>query len=314
MTNNLTFLMSGQGSQYQNMGNEFIQQHSHFKNKFNECLEYLDKHGCSLSEVWGNEEINQTKYTQGALFAIEYASACFWQHHGITPHILIGHSIGEIVAATFAGVMSLDQACFLVTQRSKLMDAVNVDGAMLAILAPENKWIKTLPNSLDIALYNAESQIVVSGLSTDIKAYASLLKDHGIRSIEINVSHPFHSRFMSGCVNDFEASISNIAFKKPDFPIIGNVNATVIDQYDSSYWGDHIIEPVKFYQSIQLSLKLGANVFLECGPQPTLVKIIKRSLPENITTLYTMDKNIDSEKHVFDVLKSLSKLGFHIKI
>ena len=306
--------MSGQGSQYPDMANPFIKQHTYFRNKYDECLTYLDKQGCQLNDVWSSNEINQTRYTQGALFAVEYASACFWQHHGITPHLLIGHSIGEIVAATFAGVMSLERACYLVTQRSKLMDAVDVNGSMLAVLAPEEKWIKMLPNTIDIALYNSETQIVLSGLKDDIQAFASELKSNGIRAIEVNVSHPFHSRFMSSCIDDFEASIDNIKFNKPDFPIIGNVNAAVIDQYTPSYWGDHIIEPVKFYQSIQLALKLGANIFLECGPQPTLIKIIKRSLTDDITTLYTMDRTSDPEKQVYDVLKKLSSLGLHVKI
>ena len=168
MTNNLAFLLSGQGSQYPNMANEFIRQHQQFRNKFEECLECFDKHGCNLKNIWGTTDINQTKYTQGALFAVEYAAACFWQYHGITPHMLIGHSIGEIVAATFAGVMSLDKACYLVTQRSKLMDAVSVDGGMLAVLAPREKWIQLLPTSIDVALYNANSQIVLSGLKLSL--------------------------------------------------------------------------------------------------------------------------------------------------
>lgn len=306
--------MSGQGSQFPNMANEFIRQHIHFKQKFDECLTYFDQHGCDLEHIWSTDEINQTRYTQGALFAVEYAAACFWQYHGITPHLLIGHSIGEIVAATFAGVMSLERACFLVTQRSKLMDSVNVDGSMLAVLAPKEKWIKILPNTIDIALYNSESQIVLSGLKHDIQAFAVELKSQGIRAIEINVSHPFHSRFMTSCIEDFEAAIEHISFNKPDFPIIGNVNATIIDKYTPSYWGDHIIEPVKFYQSIQLALKLGANVFLECGPQPTLIKIMKRGLSSDITTLYTMDRATDPEKHVHDILKTLSNLGIHVKL
>lgn len=306
--------MSGQGSQYPGMANAFIEQHVQFKNKFYECMEHFDKFGCHLNDIWETDDINKTKYTQGALFAIEYASACFWQYHGITPHLLIGHSIGEIVAATFAGVMSLEKACYLVAQRAKLMDAVHVDGSMLAVLSPREKWINSLPTSIDVALYNAKSQIVLSGLKTDIKDYASILKKEGIRSVEINVSHPFHSRFMTPCIQDFEAAIQDISFKKPDFPIIGNVHATVIDQYDHTYWADHIIEPVKFSQSIDLAVKLGANIFLECGPQPTLIKIIKNSIPAESVKLYTMDRNSDPEKHVFDVLKILSSQGLHIKI
>lgn len=314
MTNNLAFLLSGQGSQYPNMANEFMSQHLQFKNKFDECLEFFDKFGCNLSDIWDSEAINQTKFTQGALFAVEYASACFWQYHGITPHILIGHSIGEIVAATFAGVMSLEKACYLVTQRAKLMDAVSIDGRMLAVLAPRDKWIHLLPTSIDIALYNAQSQIVLSGLSKDICSFSKKLKDVGIRSIEINVSHPFHSRFMTPCIEDFEAAIEDIHFNKPDFPIIGNVNATVIKEYDNTYWADHIIEPVKFIQSIELAVKLGTNIFLECGPQPTLIKILKKSLHADAVKLYTMDKHSDPEKHVFDVLKTLSNQGLHVKI
>lgn len=314
MTNNLAFLLSGQGSQYPNMANEFMSQHKQFKNKFDECLEYFDKFGCNLSDIWSTEQINQTKYTQGALFAVEYASACFWQYHGITPHILIGHSIGEIVAATFAGVISLEKACYLVTQRSKLMDAVSVDGSMLAVLAPREKWIHLLPTSIDVALYNAPSQIVLSGLSNDISAFSATLKEAKIRSIILNVSHPFHSRFMTPCIEDFEAAIEDIPFNKPDFPIIGNINATVVNEYDHTYWADHIIEPVKFSQSIELAVKLGANIFLECGPQPTLIKIIKNILPNETIKLYTMDKNNDPEKHVLEVLKTLSSQGLHVKV
>lgn len=311
---NILFLMSGQGCQYPTMGNAFIENHIVFRQKFDECVERFNHHGCDLSQIWETNQINETQYTQGALFAIEYASACFWQNYGITPHIIIGHSIGEIVAATFAGVMTLDEACFLVAQRSKLMHQVNVDGSMLAVLSPQENWISSLPTSLDIALYNASSQTVISGLKKDIEAYHEYLKQQGIKSIVLNVSHPFHSRYMESCLTSFQNAVKTVSYRKPDFPIIGNIDAKIVNEYTTGYWAKQIIAPVKFYQSMMLAFKLGANIIIECGPQPTLTKIIKKHLPDNVMSLYTMDKHTDPEKHVYDVLQNLSSRGLPIKI
>jgi acyl transferase domain-containing protein len=288
---NLIFLFSGQGAQYPEMLINQCQDVPEVKSLLSSCMNHFTLLGCPLASIWSTDAINETRYTQPALFCVEYALGQYWLNQGIQPALMIGHSIGELVAATLSGVMSLETACRLVYQRALHMDQVAVDGGMLAVLASIESWQHLLPETLDIAAYNAPNQTVVSGDRSALESFQQTLKAQGIRAIPLTVSHPFHSRLMAKALPPFASSIESFEFASPRYTIIGNLTHAPITHYDAKYWCDHIVKPVHFVQSIEYVMNHMTNqpVFIEMGPQPVLINLIKRYV-KDATFLPALEK------------------------
>lgn len=280
--NTLVFMFTGQGSQYQSMGRELYASHDLFRETLNACDALLaDELPISLLDVLFAEQhdsalINQTVYTQPALFALEYALAKVWQSWGIQPDYVMGHSVGEYVAACLAGVFSLEDGLKLIAARARLMQALPDNGSMLAVLATESQLSPLLTpylDSLSIAAINGPQSLVISGDKDALQVLAEALITHTIDHKPLAVSHAFHSPLMAPMLDEFRAVAESISYAAPGIPFISNVTGQLETEVitTATYWVDHVIETVRFADGIQTLHALGCTVFLEVGPRPTLV-------------------------------------------
>jgi myxalamid-type polyketide synthase MxaE and MxaD len=294
----IAFLFTGQGSQYVNMGLQLYQTQPTFRKTLEQCDEilrpYLDK---PLLEVLYPQEtggenaslLDQTAYTQSALFVIEYALAQLWQSWGIAPDVVMGHSVGEYVAATVAGVFSLEEGLKLIATRGRLMQQLPSGGEMVSVLASEaqvQEAIASYADKVAIAAINGPDSIVISGVSEAIQAICSNLAEMGIKTKPLQVSHAFHSPLMDPMLAEFEVVAKEVTYTQPRIPLISNVTGqqATPEIATPEYWVNHVRQPVHFAQSIQTLHQSGYKLFLEIGPKPTLLGMGRQCLPEDIGT------------------------------
>ena len=230
------------------------------------------------------EKIHQTIYTQSALFALEYAMTQLWISYGITPSVLIGHSIGELVAATVAEIFTLEDAVKLVVARGKLMQALPQEGKMVSVQTDKQTvlpLLKEFKETVSIASENSPYQTVISGETKSVNAIVSLLKEKGIKSKELETSHAFHSPLMEPMLADFKEVAQSITYNEPKVTIISNVTGALANGeiMTAEYWCKHIRSAVLFNDSIQTASNLDIDVFLEVGPQAVLSNLGTQCLP-----------------------------------
>ncbi|NES40705.1 polyketide synthase, partial [Moorena sp. SIO2C4] len=297
----IAFLFTGQGSQYINMGKQLYQQAPTFRQAINQCEEILSSvetfQETSLRNILyptdknssGSSLLGQTAYTQPALFAIEYALFKLWQSWGIEPDVVMGHSVGEYVAATVAGVFSLEDGLKLIAARGSLMQKLPGDGKMLWAMAPESKVLETLKakdlsEKVAIAAINGPQSIVISGEGKAVEAIATNLESAGITTKPLKVSHAFHSPLMEPMLAEFEAAAKEITYEQPRIPLISNVTGKQVTEQitTAEYWVNHVRQPVQFAQSMKTLYQEGYELFLEIGPKPVLLSMGRQCLPEKI--------------------------------
>lgn len=292
----VAFLFTGQGAQYVGMGSQLYETEPVFRQIIDQCDEMLKPHvGESLrallypsqtdshSDNESTRILDQTGWTQPALFVLEYALATLWRSWGIEPAVLIGHSVGEIAAACIAGVMSLEDGLALVAARGRLMQNLPKDGTMMSLMASEasvEKAITPHAHEVSIAALNGPGNIVISGRKTAIMRIAEALKAEGVRSRELSVSHAFHSPLMEPMMEEFARAIKAITFSPPRIPMISNLTGQIVgkEMASADYWVRHVREPVRFAQSVQTAVGLGVGALLEIGPKPTLLGLTEQSL------------------------------------
>lgn len=281
----IAFLFTGQGSQYSTMGYELYQTSSTFKHIIDCCEQVLSKYlEIPLTEVLFNPEnqeiLNQTIYTQPAIFAVEYALASLWLSWGVTPSVVMGHSVGEYVAGAIAGVFSLENGLKLIAHRGKLMQELPLNGGMLCLftdLETTKHLIKKSKCKLDIAAINSDNNIVVSGKLKEIEKLENKASKEQIKTRRLKVSHGFHSQLMKPMLSKFEKIAREIDYKQPTIKIISNITGEINNQEISTpqYWIEHIIKPVKFAQSVEYLAKNEYKTYVEIGAKPTLLAIAK---------------------------------------
>jgi acyl transferase domain-containing protein len=299
-TKQVAFLFPGQGTQYVNMGRELYEQEPTFRDQMDTCAKLLIPHlQMDLRKVIypaieqesgsldGNEapSLSQTDMAQPALFVIEYALAQLLMKWGIHPQVLIGHSIGEYVAACLAGVFDLPDALALVALRGRLMQALP-PGAMLSITLPEKDVEEFLGESLALAACNGPNESVVSGPTEAIELLEKHLREKGISSQRLRTSHAFHSQMMEPTLELFRADISKRALRPPRIPYISNITGTWITDQEATnpdYWAQHIRQTVRFTAGIQLLLNSPNTVLLEVGPGHSLSTLARRAMPVGTT-------------------------------
>jgi acyl transferase domain-containing protein/acyl carrier protein len=333
----MTFLFPGQGSQYVNMGKDLYESEPVFRGEVDRCCEllisylnldlrsllYIDiipptplsKGGFDPSLVppllrgVRGDQISQTTYAQPTLFVVEYALAQLLKSWGIEPQAMIGHSIGEYVAATLAGVFTLEDALKLVATRGKLMQQCP-SGAMLSVAVSADVLQPQLLGSLVIAANNAPQLCVVSGSEAEISSFEKYLDAENISYRRLQTSHAFHSPLMDEIIPAFIAAFSNINLQAPQIPFISNVTGDWIkpeQATDPNYWATHLRQAVQFANGITKLIEEPNRIFLEVGPGRTLSTLTKQQTNHH-TILSSLRHPQDSMEDIAFLLQTLGKL------
>ena len=279
------FMFTGQGSQYVNMGRDLYFSETVFRRQVDQCCDLLIP-GLNLDlrsilfppqadAESASELLLQTWLTQPALFTVEYALAQLWMHWGLQPSGMIGHSIGEYVAACIGGVFSLEDALRLVAARGRLMQSCAA-GAMTAVAMAETDIQGLLGGTLELAAVNAPSLCVVSGPSPAMAEFEQRLRREGSEPRRLRTSHAFHSAMMEPILGEFEKEFAAVRLSPPKLPVVSNLSGTWMtpeQAVNPGYWAAHLRHTVRFSDGIQVLMEDPNRVLLEVGPAQTLANL-----------------------------------------
>ena len=318
----VVFMFTGQGAQYVNMARELYETEPTFRDQVDLCCDTLIGHlGLDLRSVLFpapeqleemKQQLNQTWLTQPALFVIEYALAKLWMQWGVKPAAMIGHSIGEYVAACLAEVFSLRDALALVAARGRLMQGLPA-GSMISLPVPEKDVRPYLNGKLSVAAVNAPSLCVVSGPTEAVDELERKMADRGIEGRRLHTSHAFHSAMMEPILDQFVRQFSRIRLNAPSVPFISNLSGKWIaknEATDPEYWAGHLRHSVRFADGIGELLTDRSRIFLEIGPGTTLSSLVRQhaSFTREHLVLPSLRHPHDAQSDVAFLLHTLGRL------
>ncbi|RYF19367.1 MAG: aminotransferase class III-fold pyridoxal phosphate-dependent enzyme, partial [Flavobacteriales bacterium] len=315
----LIFSFPGQGAQFLNMGLDLYREEPIYKAAIDECAnlltDLLDK---DIREVIFEEteltaagaQLKNTKYTQPALFVTSYALAQLWMSWGVMPTAFIGHSVGEYVAAHFAGIFSLTDALKLVSIRG-LMISKLPNGSMLSIRHDADEISKLLTDDLAIAAINSSMLCVVAGPTEQIADFSQLLDKKEIANKPLFTSHAFHSSMMDPILDDFGTVVGEVTLNKPNTKIISTVTGDVLSDEqatDIKYWTTHLRKTVQFSKAVETILHNDSTVFLEVGPGAVTATLAKQIATANKKSIKAFSSLLPEKNALASILQTLGAL------
>jgi len=316
------FLFTGQGAQYANMCKRLFETQPTFHKVLENCDDILQSLiGRSMMpflfpDHGENTALDETEYTQPVVFAVGYALAELWKSWGIRPDAVIGHSLGEYVAACVAGVFGLEDGLKLVTERARLIQSLPPDGTMAAVFGNvDNIQTAIQPHTdvMAISAINDPMSAVISGETNAVRDLLSKLKDDGIHSKFLKVSHAFHSPLMEPILKRFGEVVDEIKMMPPRIKFVSNVTGDLFPmdfEFTSTYWKRHLRETVQFSSGIQVLYNEGYRTFIEIGPHPVLCAFGRAHLPdETVGWLPSLRRDGDEWSQILDSLAELYVRG-----
>lgn len=310
----VAMLFPGQGSQYPGMGEGLYQTEPVYRQIVDDCCQKLESlAGLDLRSVLypkvrdeaAAHILEQTRYAQPALFVTSYALTQLWKHWGVQPVCLVGHSVGELVAACLAGVFSLEDALLFVARRGEWMQVMPA-GSMLAVRLPQQQLQMILPATLSIAAINGPSLCVASGPTAEVEVFAAQLERDKIVSRRLHTSHAFHSSMVEPVVARLRPLLESMTLHAPQIKILSTVTGeelTPAQATSAEYWANHCRVPVNFSAAAANLVLDGYEALLEVGAGETLATLVRQQLPKGAkTAVVTSLPSSGSQKMDWDVL------------
>ncbi len=319
----IAFMFTGQGAQYPEMGQELYKTEPHFARTIDQLAALMDEQlGVPLLELLFGENsaeyLQNTRYVQPAMFAIEYALADLLNYWGVEPDYVIGHSVGEIVAACVAGVLELEDAARFVVVRGRLMGQLPPGGKMLAIGASVNqvqKWIEGREADVSIATVNGPRAVVISGKGEAVLEIGSIAEAAGRQTKELEVSHAFHSPLMDPILEELTEAASAMRISPSRIPILSNTSGDFLSEdLPASYWSSHVRQAVLFHQGMEKIIAAGCSLLVEVGPHPSLIPAVANAFDvQSLQTIPTLKRDRQDLQNILGCLATLYVNGAAVK-
>jgi acyl transferase domain-containing protein len=321
----VAFLFTGQGGQYARMSRQLYNTHPAFRADVDRCADLLRSElGINLTEVIFAEpgspaasRLDGPELAQPALFALEWALARFWMSLGVRPFALLGHSLGELVAACIADVLSLEDALRLVAVRGRLLHAAP-PGAMAAIFADAAviqaalERVAVAPESIGIAALNGPAETVISGTTSSVEALLVVCAAQGVLFKRLPADHAYHSPLLQSASSALAREAAGIRFSPARLPIVSSLTGALVapdDLADPGYWARQLMAPVQFAPALAALLGLGVTALIEVGPHPTLLGLAQQAHPDAFLALPSLRRDGDDWRHLLSSLGRLAVAG-----